>query len=95
MGYPVGSTRASDGAVGSKLISDDQGGAIGNKARWAPQTAGRRRLTPSQLISDGHGGAVGNKRSSEVIKKTEKHDFPAFCFTNNPTNSISYNIQNQ
>jgi hypothetical protein len=54
------------------LISDGQGGAVGNKARWAPQTAGRRRLTPSQLISD---EAVGNKWPSEVIKKQRNRIF--------------------
>jgi hypothetical protein len=69
--------------------------------RWAPQTAGRRRLTPSQLISD---GPVGNKRSSEVIKKQrnriclllfykQSHKFNQYLVSNN-SSKITYNTTN-
>jgi hypothetical protein len=46
-----------------------------------PQTAGRRRLTPSHLISD---GAVGNTRPSEVIKKQKNKIFLLFVLQTTP-----------
>ena len=58
--------------------------------RWAPQTAGRRRLTPSQLISD---GAVGNKQPSEVNKKQRNRICLLFVLQTITQIQSAHNIQ--